>query len=208
MKALASKRLMTARTLFRQVTTEMFAYVMELWQRHTDQFLAASQTALSTPAQLAAVVSILEQARLALKLLRLFLSHGCPDFHLLPVVVQFVPALVARHKAMIELRCSVPDGHRIADEMNKYVVLCNKVYVDAQAKEPLSFVQLMEPIMTLAIEQILNGKKADKTKTPLERSLVLFMVLMVEILKCPRFVCVGLFELMLALCPARVLERM
>ena len=47
----------------------------------------------------------------------------------------------------------------------------------------------MEPIMALSFEQIVAGKSGGKAKgkLPLERSLILFMVLVVQLLKCPRY---------------------
>eukprot|EP00729_Bicosta_minor_P023311 gene23311-26811_t len=165
----------------------MFGHVADMWQRLTDVFLAAARSAKATAADLAAVQAVLEQARLSLKLLRLFVAHGSPDYHKLPAVVQFFPILVARHRAMLEVRYAVPEEHKLSEEVDKYITWCNKIYVDAQSKEPLSFVHVMESIMTLAFEQILDGKKGGKKRPPLERSLVLFMVLVVKLLQCPRY---------------------
>lgn len=120
----------------------MFGHVADMWQRLTDVFLAAARSAKATAADLAAVQAVLEQARLSLKLLRLFVAHGSPDYHKLPAVVQFFPILVARHRAMLEVRYAVPEEHKLSEEVDKYITWCNKIYVDAQSKEPLSFVHV------------------------------------------------------------------
>jgi hypothetical protein len=52
-------------------------------------------------------------------------------------------------------------------------------YNDMQVMVPLSFVQVMDPIMALSLEQIVTAKKVGKKKAALERSLVLFMRLVV-----------------------------
>ena len=82
----------------------MFKFIAEQWQRLTDAFLMATRAAKATAGDLDAMQAVLEQARLSLKLLRLFVAHGCPDYHKLPALVQFIPALVARHRAVIEVR--------------------------------------------------------------------------------------------------------
>lgn len=189
MKALSTKRLTGARALFRQTSVEMFQTIRDLWLHTTDSFFTAVAAAASF-AESDSLLDALELARLTLKLLRVLLAHGCPDYHSNVAVVEFTEALVMRHKTFIELRDALPGGedNLLSGSVDKSIVLCNKVYLEAQERQPISFVRVMDPIVELALEQIFSAKQTTrKNRPPLERSVVMFMSLIRGILMDPKY---------------------
>eukprot|EP00039_Didymoeca_costata_P002515 m.60716 g.60716 ORF g.60716 m.60716 type:complete len:1009 (+) comp11346_c0_seq3:277-3303(+) len=183
MKALASKRLRQARATFHQITQSLLSLVSERLTAAFDGFLASFGNAKSAE-EFFALLPTLEHARLTLKLARLMLAFGCPGYHQNDVALGLLNVVVGRHQMLLAARNQIYELQgNLLEELEKAITHCNKLYIDIQEKEPVAFVHVMNSILPLAYKQISEGKHSRM----LERSTILFMTLLVQILNCQQY---------------------
>lgn len=132
-----------------------------------------------------AVYELLEFGRLVLKTIRQLLSHGCADFHTLPIAVEalesvgmqlnkYLPLCLLSGFFFFSFRVgfersplipsSLPtdnmlapvDGHPLLEVTEKILALQTKTILDVLHHHPISFSNFLVDIMSTILDHILN----------------------------------------------------
>lgn len=139
-KALASKRLAADRRTFHDLCNSIIGYILGLWNALHQSLLANLQNGQKQVAEIS-----LEKSILALKILRKLIIHGLkkPDDH--AEAMTFVARLFEEAKVLLEVRRN--SGVHMRENLEKYTVLCQKIWSDLLESHPYAFVQHIHPAL-------------------------------------------------------------
>ncbi|PSN49429.1 Importin-11 [Blattella germanica] len=159
-KALSSKRLAGDRRLFQELTTNVFSFVLNLWNSHVENFLAQMNTNSSE------MGAALEKALLALRILRKLTVHGFKKPHESADAVHFLNMVFDRAKTMLECRKSLRSrGSNLLELSEKFIIHLTKVLIAVLEHHPFSYVELIQPSLEFAVFYVFTPS-GEKTKEP------------------------------------------
>lgn len=184
-KALASKRLKSAREMYRRLSVEMFPFLADLWIDKVDPAFAQVGEADSVPA-VEAVAPQFDTARLILKLLRVLLGHGYAEEEQAEPVAGFLDVLLQRLGGLVDLRASLLDTGAVGTitVVEKCLVTAQKLMLDLHGLNPIESAPLLQLTLPFALEQIAHGRAEGRS----ERSVILAMNLVISVIRCPQYV--------------------
>lgn len=145
-KTLSSKRLAGDRRLFQELTSNVFSFVLNLWNAHMENFLA------QVNANSNEMGATLEKALLALRILRKLTVHGFKKPHESVDAVHFLNLVFDRAKTMLECRKSLRSrGSNLVELCEKFIIHLTKVLIAVLEHHPFSYVDLIHPSLEFAV---------------------------------------------------------
>ncbi|KAJ7365738.1 Importin-11 [Desmophyllum pertusum] len=151
-KMLASKRLIPDRQHFRQITSDIFGFILQLWQSTTASLLELYQMKDMR------VLASLELSTLTLKVLRKLIIHGFTEFEPTSQPVCLLQAVFEKIKIILQYRKAETGNHNLQEKLEKYVILLTKVLIDTQEHHALSFSPLMQPSLELCYNYLFTSQ--------------------------------------------------
>ncbi|XP_063982373.1 importin-11 [Diachasmimorpha longicaudata] len=138
-KTLASKRLLSDKQLFEQLTTNMFNFILNLWNTFTESFLilvsqGADDSQISEP---------LEKALLLLRILRNLLVNGFSNISKSDDAMMFLKVTFSRAKAALECRKTMMCREMEATSCEKFIIQLTKVMLGALERHTACYVELI-----------------------------------------------------------------
>ncbi|KAK7116601.1 hypothetical protein V1264_002257 [Littorina saxatilis] len=144
-KTLASKRLSSDRKLFESLTLETFAFIVTLWQTHLSHFLHLAAQHDDN------MGSSLEQARLALKVLRKLVIYGFKEPHINNDVMNFVSSIFPQLDALLDCRRSMWGNHQMLEKCERTLTTMTKVLLDLLENHPASYVRFIHTTLQFVL---------------------------------------------------------
>ncbi|KDR15146.1 importin-11 [Zootermopsis nevadensis] len=145
-KTLSSKRLAGDRRLFQELTSNVFSFVLNLWNSHVENFLKQVNTNSSE------MGATLEKALLALRILRKLTVHGFKKPHESADAVHFLNMVFDRAKTMLECRKTLPNrSSNLVELSEKFIIHLTKVLIAILEHHPFSYVDLIQPSLEFAV---------------------------------------------------------
>ncbi|XP_066994048.1 importin-11 [Anabrus simplex] len=145
-KTLSSKRLAGDRRLFQELTSNVFSFVLTLWNSHVETFL--SQAAENNTS----MGSSLEKALLSLRILRKLAVYGFKKPHESEDCRLFLNLVFDRAKTMLECRKSLQTkGSSLVELCEKFIIHLTKVLIAVLEHHPFSYVDLIQPSLEFAV---------------------------------------------------------
>ncbi|XP_064620355.1 importin-11-like [Lineus longissimus] len=149
-KMLASKRLSSDRKLFEELTSNIFGFVLNLWNTHLTHFFQLVQT--GSKDNMAAMMKCIEFATISLKVLRKLYVYGFREPREVEETITLLTLVLEKMSLFLEAKNSmtaINDG--LLESREKYLILLSKVLLDAQMNQPLSFIPFIRPSLELLI---------------------------------------------------------
>lgn len=144
-KALSSKRLAGDRRIFHELTSNIFNYVLNLWNSYTEAFLQHMQQEQFD------VGVLLEKSHLSLKVIRKLVVHGFKEPGEVQDAVTFLSLVFQIIKPFLECRKTFQGQNYLAELSEKYVILLTKVLHDVLEVHPFSYVPFIKPTLECAV---------------------------------------------------------
>ncbi|XP_015109541.1 importin-11 [Diachasma alloeum] len=138
-KTLASKRLPADKQLFDQLTTNMFNFILNLWNTFTESFLIL----VSQGADESQILEALEKALLLLRILRNLLVNGFPNLSKSEDAMMFLKVTFSRAKAALECRKTMMCREMQVTSCEKFIIQLTKVMLGALERHPTCYVELI-----------------------------------------------------------------
>ncbi|XP_023228381.1 importin-11-like [Centruroides sculpturatus] len=176
-KALCSKRLAGDRRLFQELTTNIFSYILQLWNTH-------SQTFLQSTMQKQDNVISLEKSLFSLKVLRMLVVHGFKEPHRVEEAVQFITIVFQHIKPFLECRKTLQHNDNLRELCEKYLILLTKVLHDLLELHPFSYVNFIRPSLECCVSLCFT---AEGNGYLFERFIVQCLNLIKAILLCAEY---------------------
>ncbi|XP_793829.2 importin-11 isoform X2 [Strongylocentrotus purpuratus] len=178
-KTLASKRLATDRKLFQELTSNIFGFVLTLWNTYTEKFLQAANAQDHT-----AMATSLELSALALKVLRKQLVFGITEPGKSQEAMMLIQMIFQRVRPYLEVRASLPANHTLREKLEKMAILHTKVLLDCQENFPLAYIDFIGSSLELCTSCVFSD---DNRHLMFERFTVQCMNLIKGIVKCEKY---------------------
>ncbi|KAL9986951.1 hypothetical protein ACROYT_G001169 [Oculina patagonica] len=181
-KMLASKRLIPDRQLFRQISSDIFGFILQLWQSTTASLLELYQVKDMR------LLASLELSTLTLKVLRKLIVHGFQEFEPTSQPVCLLQAVFEKMKIILQYRKAETGNHNLQEKLEKYVILLTKVLIDTQEHHPLSFSPVMQPSLELCYNYLFTsqGQEDIFEKFALQCCKLMKIIVKCEMYKPPR----------------------
>ncbi|XP_072166659.1 importin-11-like [Diadema setosum] len=179
MKTLASKRLATDRKLFRELTGNIFGFVLSLWNTHTERFFQAASSQ-----DQAAMAMSLELSTLALKVLRKQMVFGMSEPQKSQDAMMLLQLVFQRVRPFLEVRASLPASHSLREKLEKMAILHTKVLIDSQESFPLAYVDFISSSLEFCVACVFSD---DNQHLLFERFTVQSMNLIKAVVKCENY---------------------
>eukprot|EP01125_Pyxidicula_operculata_P012132 TRINITY_DN3983_c0_g1_i1.p1 TRINITY_DN3983_c0_g1~~TRINITY_DN3983_c0_g1_i1.p1 ORF type:complete len:984 (-),score=203.37 TRINITY_DN3983_c0_g1_i1:107-3019(-) len=183
--ALRSRRLLSGKRQFREITPVIFNFVINLWQDGTQQILYALSefSKNSIPeSQLESVVTTAESVKLSLKIIHGLLLQGFTDWTQENNVLPFLRKMLEIWKNLIACRLNVPENR-----LTRYTLFFEKQYgkilIDTQNENPVQWVPLLPEFLLFTYEQM----KSTNNYIKHEKFVVNCMMFIRQILTCTRY---------------------
>ncbi|XP_067143577.1 importin-11 [Centruroides vittatus] len=176
-KALCSKRLAGDRRLFQELTTNIFSYILQLWNTH-------SQTFLQSTMQKQDNIISLEKSLFSLKVLRMLVVHGFKEPHRVEEAVQFITIVFQHIKPFLECRKTLQHNDNLRELCEKYLILLTKVLHDLLELHPFSYVNFIRPSLECCVSLCFT---AEGNGYLFERFIVQCLNLIKAILLCAEY---------------------
>ncbi|KAK2150064.1 hypothetical protein LSH36_425g01002 [Paralvinella palmiformis] len=176
-KALASKRLASDRIAFEELTSNVLTFILGLWDKHTNQCFVALHSH-----EISSTVIYMDQASLALKVLRKLTVFGLKQLKDCDVAVQFVTLVFQRIEQFIKTKdVMVALSRELQVKREKMLILLTKVLLEIQEHHTESFLEFIRPSLQLCLTY--NFSQVNK-ELLFERLAVNIFNLMRFILRC------------------------
>ncbi|XP_011298747.1 importin-11 [Fopius arisanus] len=146
-KTLASKRLAADKQLFEQLTTNMFNFILNLWNTFTESFLIL----LSQGADEPQVLEALEKALLLLRILRNLLVNGFPNLSKSEDAIMFLKVTFSRAKAALECRKTMMCREMQITSCEKFIIQLTKVMLGTLERHPSCYVELIPSSLEFSV---------------------------------------------------------
>ncbi|XP_044757044.1 importin-11 [Coccinella septempunctata] len=139
-KSISSRRLMGDRRIFQDFTTNIYSFIVNLWNTFTDLFI--SNICQNENVEL--TISNLEKAVLTLKILRKLTVYGLNRPHENRACLDFLKVLFDKTKSALECRKQLKGkGIYVLELCEKYINHSTKVLISLLENHPFSFVSLI-----------------------------------------------------------------
>lgn len=151
-KMLASKRLMSDQRLFRQITADIFGFILQLWQNSTSTLVELYQMKDMR------VMASLELSTLTLKVLRKLVVYGFKEFDPSSQPVFLLQAILDKIKIILQYRKDESGNHSLQEKLEKYLILMTKVLIDTQEHHSLSYLPLLQHTLQLCYTYLFTSQ--------------------------------------------------
>lgn len=147
-KALASKRLISDRKTFQELTITVYSFILSLWHENTEIFLRHIQEGAATEL----ITEHLEKALLCLRILRKLTVFGFKKAHESQDAAAFLNVVFDRAKTSLECR-KLLKGRGIypLELCEKFIIHLTKVALGVLCIHPFSYVPLIRPSLEFAL---------------------------------------------------------
>lgn len=181
-KMLASKRLICDRQLFRQITGDIFGFILQLWQHSTSSLLELCQNKDER------VLAALELSTLVLKVLRKMVVHGFKEFEPNSQPMCLLQAILEKIKVILQCRKAESGNHSLQEKLEKYLILMTKVLIGTQEHLALSFSPLIQQSLQLCYTYLFisEGREIIFEKFGLQCCKLMKVIVLCEMYKPPR----------------------
>ncbi|XP_060524948.1 importin-11 [Cylas formicarius] len=147
-KAIASKRLAGDRKQFQDFTSNIFVYILNLWNNLTQGFIEG----IMQGANRDVVVINLEKALLTLRILRKLAVFGYYKPHLSQDCMNFLKMIFEKCKTVLHCRKEISGKGLYPVELcEKFVVHLTKVLLSMLDTHPFSYVNLIQPTLEFTV---------------------------------------------------------
>ncbi|XP_026671857.1 importin-11 isoform X1 [Ceratina calcarata] len=137
-KTLASKRLAADRRLFQELTSNVFSYILNLWNSYTESFLILTSNGADTHQ----IQEALEKALLLLRILRKLVINGFNILTESPDAMSFLKIVFERAKACLECRKTLISRGIQMEVCDKFIIHLTKVLIGVLEAQPKCYVEL------------------------------------------------------------------
>lgn len=181
-KMLASKRLMCDRQLFRQITADIFGFILQLWQSTSSTLMELYQLKDMR------VLASLEFSTLTLKVLRKLVVYGFKEFEPSSQPVCLLQTILEKIKIILQYRKAESGNHNLQEKLEKYIILMTKVLIDTQEHLALSFSPLLQQSLELCYTYLFTsqGQEDIFQKFALQCCKLMKVIVKCEMYKPPR----------------------
>ncbi|XP_053596445.1 importin-11 [Microplitis demolitor] len=148
-KTLASKRLMADLKLFEQLTTNIFNFILNLWNTYTESFLILASNPAAPENQ---IQEALEMALLSLRILRKLTVNG--SFNSISKsedAMLFLKVIFPRAKACLECRKTLMFRGIQVESLEKFIVHLTKVLNESLNNHPKCYVEFIPPSLEFTV---------------------------------------------------------
>ncbi|XP_077291113.1 importin beta11 isoform X2 [Arctopsyche grandis] len=141
-KALSTKRLLSDKRIFQELTTTVFSYILSIWDKYTQIFLQQIHEGADT----ITITENLEKALYSLKILKRLIINGFKKPHESHDALAFLNMIFDRAKSSLECRKLLKGrGIYLLELCEKYIIHLTKVALGTLEIYPLSYVSLVAP---------------------------------------------------------------
>lgn len=150
-KSLSSKRLAGDRRIFQELSSNIFSFVLTLWNAHMEALIQGHGN----------FQVFLEKASLSLKILRKLVVHGFKEPKKVADAMTFLKSLFTRLRIMLECRIRLQGDNQLNECSERYIVLLTKVLTDVLENHPMSFIEFIKPSLEFSLTYLFTeeGKK-------------------------------------------------
>lgn len=138
-KTLATKRLLADKNSFEQLTTNMYNFILSLWNSYTESFLMLA----STGAEENQIREALEMALLLLRILRKLIVNGFHSISKSQDAMLFLKLIFERAKACLECRKTFMCQEIRVESLDKFIIHLTKVLNGAIDNHPSCYIDLI-----------------------------------------------------------------
>ncbi|XP_033230848.1 importin-11 isoform X2 [Belonocnema kinseyi] len=138
-KTLASKRLPADKKLFHELTTNVFIFILNLWNTYTESFLIL----VTNGGDIHQVQETLEKALLLLRILRKLVINGFHKPSESPDAMLFLNVIFERARTSLECRKTLTSRGIHLDVCDKFIIQVTKVLIGILENHPFCFVELI-----------------------------------------------------------------
>ncbi|XP_055541390.1 importin-11 [Wyeomyia smithii] len=145
-KVLSSKRLQRDRNYFEDLTTQLYEFILNLWDGFTQLFYSNIQER----AQIELCAANLEKAIISLRILKKLTIYGVYGPHLSPKCMMFIRVVFQRLKELLDCRLQVKQiekqqitGGKLCGQVEKYIIKHMKFLNLFFETHPASFVEFI-----------------------------------------------------------------
>lgn len=151
-KTLASKRLAPDKKLFEELTQDVFAYMVILWNTQLARFfqVAAQHDESMTP--------VIDRCRLILKILRKQVCYGFKEVQKSEHAMNFIANLFPQLDALLDCRRSLWGHHAMLEKCEHLISLITKVLLDLLEMHPTSYVHFLKTTLTFVVQYNFTAK--------------------------------------------------
>ncbi|KAH9500905.1 Importin-11, partial [Bulinus truncatus] len=166
-KTLASKRLAPDKKLFEELTQDVFAYMVSLWNSKLSQFfhLAAQHDEFMT--------SCIDRCRLILKVLRKQVSYGFKEVQKSPEAMNFISNLFPQLDALLDCRRSLWGHHAMLEKCEHLISIVTKVLLDLVEMHPISYVHFIKTTLTFVVQYNFTAKADEVASITIEANKII-----------------------------------
>ncbi|GJQ74570.1 Ranbp11 [Trypoxylus dichotomus] len=147
-KALSSKRLAGDRRLFQEFTTNIYAFILNLWNNFTESFFRNFAQNVNVELQ----TVDLEKALLTLRILRKLTIHGFYRPHQNQDCMNFIKVVFERIRTSLECRKRLRiKGQYLFELTEKFIIHLTKILLAVLDSHPFTFVNFIQPTLELTV---------------------------------------------------------
>lgn len=155
-KQLASKRLVTDRKVFQEISINIFNHLYECNSKYSDLILQCNN--------MEDIFKNIEMLILITKVSRKLLIHGPKDYTPETLQMQYVSSNLQYIEALMKYKHESTNAN-LNEKLEKQVILIMKILSELQETRAFSFLPVLEKVLKLCIEQILLS--TNQTKFPM-----------------------------------------
>ncbi|XP_017775673.1 PREDICTED: importin-11 [Nicrophorus vespilloides] len=180
-KAISSKRLPGDRRLFQEFTSNIYSFILNLWNNFTECFI----NSVMQNASVDTINSNLEKALLTLRILRKLTVHGFYKPHLNQNCMSFMKVVFDRARACLMCRKQLSSkAAYLVETCEKLIIHLTKILLSVLDVHPLSFVEFIQPTLDFTFSYIFTS---EGTEFIFERLTIQCFNLIKGILLCPQY---------------------
>ncbi|KAG8035764.1 hypothetical protein G9C98_001420 [Cotesia typhae] len=139
-KTLASKRLLADIKLFEQLTTNMFNFILNIWNTYTESFFILASNAAVPENQ---IQEALEMALLSLRILRKLTVNGFYNISKSEDAMMFLKVIFSKAKICLECRKTLMCRGFQVESLEKFIIHLTKVLNGALNNHPKCYVEFI-----------------------------------------------------------------
>ena len=158
-KTLASKKLATDRQLFQELSSNVFNFILNLWNTNTESFfILVSNGAMGNSIQEA-----LEKAHLSLKILGKLIVNGFHRPSDNQDAMLFLKVIFERAKTSLECRKTLINRNLQIDICDKFIIHLTKILLSVIENHPFCFIDLIPSSLEFVVFYCFNDSGREQT---------------------------------------------
>ncbi|XP_057306163.1 importin-11-like [Hydractinia symbiolongicarpus] len=154
-KELASKRLISDRKVFQEISKNIFEFLAQL---SFDSF-----NKLICPGNVTYSYEIIEMSILLTKVLRKLLIYGATGYSAESIQIKYTQNCLQQVQSLLTIKKECRDI-QLKDKYDKYLILLMKILSELQENHSSSFLPILEPALQLCLQQILSSSSNTEFK--------------------------------------------